>query len=238
MYSVLLIVHIIAGTVALLSGGAALALRKGGRGHVLAGTWFFAAMLFMAGSGALIAAIAPERGTAVIGLITCYLVTTSWVTARRRDGQAGRFELAGFAAALILAALMITLATQAANSPTGRVDSLPAAAHYPFAALMVLAASLDLNVLLRRRISGAQRLARHVWRMCAALLIAALSFFLGQQDEFPEAWQGAFLWYVPGLLIFGTMVVWLVRLRFARALRRGSNMVGRILNPEPAREQA
>lgn len=212
-------VHVAAGSAALASGAVALAVRKGAPLHLKAGTVFFATMLVMAGTGALIAALRPERGTAVIGVFTCYLVATSWVTARRRDGGTGRFELAAFFVALGCTAAMATFAWMAAASPTGRVDSLPAAAHYPFAVLAALAASLDLNYMLRRRIAGSRRIARHLWRMCAAFLIAALSFFLGQQDEFPEAWQGAFIWYLPGLAIFAAMVFWILRIRFARKWR-------------------
>ena len=41
----LTVFHVVAGSVALLSGGAALAVRKGGRLHARAGTIFFASML-------------------------------------------------------------------------------------------------------------------------------------------------------------------------------------------------
>lgn len=214
------IFHVTAGSAALLAGAAALAFRKGGRLHGQAGTIFFAAMLAMAGSGAVMAALKPERGTAAIGLFTCYLVATSWMTARRRDGKAGRFELGAFAVALGCAAAMLAFGLQAAASPTGRLDSLPAGAHYPFAFLAALAAGLDLNFILRRGVSGRQRIARHLWRMCAALAIAALSFFLGQQDEFPAAWRGLFVWYLPPLATLAAMVFWLVRVRFAAAFAR------------------
>ena len=91
MHLLVLTIHVIAGSVALLAGGAALSLRKGGRLHVRAGTVFFAAMLVMTTSGAMIAALGQERATAVIGLLTLYLVATSWMAARRRDGRFGRF---------------------------------------------------------------------------------------------------------------------------------------------------
>lgn len=217
----LTLIHILFGSIALLAGAAALSLRKGSPSHARAGTWFFAAMLVMAGTGAAMAALKPERGTAVIGLFTAYLVVTSWTTARRRDGQAGRFELYGLVFALGVAATMLSFGLQAAASPTGRLDSLPSGAHYPFAVLAALAAGLDLNFILRRRLSGAQRIARHLWRMCAALLIAAFSFFLGQQDEFPQAWQGAFVWFLPPLAVFAAMLFWIVRVRFAKTWRRG-----------------
>ena len=214
--------HVAAGSAALLAGAAGLAARKGGPLHVRAGTIFFAAMLAMAGTGAAIAAFKPERGTAVIGLFTCYLVVTAWTTARRRSGEAGRFEWAALAVALGCAAAMLAFGLQASASPTGRLDSLPAGAHFPFALLAALAAGLDLNFILRRRLARPQRIARHLWRMCAALAIAAFSFFLGQQDEFPAAWRGLAIWFAPPFAVLAAMVFWLVRVRFAAAFGRPS----------------
>lgn len=220
--------HVVAGSAALLAGGAALSVRKGGRLHSRVGTIFFASMLAMAGTGAIIAAVKPERGTAVIGVFTCYLVATAWGSARRRDGRAGAFELAGLAVALACSGAMLGFGLLASASPGGRFDSLPAAAHYPFAFLAALAAGLDLNFLIRGRLARHQRVARHLWRMCAALAIAAFSFFLGQQDEFPAAWRGLPIWFVPPLAVLAAMVFWLVRVRFTAAFGR----------PAPARPSA
>jgi hypothetical protein len=212
------ILHILFGTVALLAGALGLILRKGSPRHVQAGTAFFLAMLGMAGSGALMAAFAPERGTALVGIFTCYLVVTSWGAARRRDANGRTFEWAGFAVAVGCAATFVLFSVMAAQSANGRLDSLPAAAHYPFAFVASLAALLDLNYLVRGAPSPAQRLARHLWRMCAAFLIAALSFFLGQQDEMPDWALGPWL-NLPGLLILATMVYWIFRMRFGRGLK-------------------
>lgn len=212
--------HVAAGSAGLIAGAAALSVRKGGRLHAKAGTAFFAAMLAMAGTGAAIAASISERGTAVIGLFTCYLVATSWMTARRRDGLAGGFERAGLAVALACAAAMLAFALIASASPTGRFDSLPAAAHYPFGLLAALAAGLDLNFILRGRLARHQRLARHLWRMCAALAIAAFSFFLGQQDTLPAAWRGLAIGFAPPLAVLAAMVFWLARVRFTAAFGR------------------
>ena len=218
--SPLIWIHIAGGTVALLAGAAALSLRKGGRPHAIVGTWFFATMLVLAGTGAFIAALKPERGTAVIGLLTGYLVTTSWAAARRRDGRAGTFEAAGLAFAIACALAMLSFGLQGLASANGRVDSLPAAVHFPFAALAALAAALDLNFILRREISGVQRIGRHLWRMCAAFLIAAFSFFLGQQKVMPDAIQGSPLLIVPPLAVLAAMIFWIFRVRFSQAFRR------------------
>jgi hypothetical protein len=213
-------VHIAGGSTALLSGAGALALRKGGRAHGRIGTIFFGAMLVMTLTGSVIAALKPERATAVIGLITCYLVATSWWTARRRDGRAGRFELGALAVILACMLAELSFGLVAMNSPRGRIDFLPYQPMFAFAGLAGLAAALDLSFILRRQLSGAQRIARHLWRMCAALLIATTSFFQGQQDNFPEAWQGAAIWYLPALGVLSAMLFWIFRVRFGRSWRR------------------
>ena len=211
--------HVAAGAIALLSGYAALGARKGSPFHGRAGTLFFASLLAMAGSGSVVALSMPERGTATIGLLCCYLVATSWATARRRSGEAGRFELAGLAFALACTASFLAIGLVAMAQPDGKLDSLPAAIHFPFAAIAALAAGLDLNFILRRRLTRAQHLARHAWRMSTALLIAAFSFFLGQQRNLPEMIQGSPILYVPPLLVLAAMLFWLVRLRFAKMWR-------------------
>ncbi|HYD11857.1 MAG TPA: hypothetical protein VEC11_03320 [Allosphingosinicella sp.] len=218
--SPVMLIHIAAGSTALLSGAAALILRKGGRRHGRAGTIFFAAMLVMTLTGALIAALKPERATAVIGIITCYLVATSWWTARHRDGRAGRFEVAALTVILACAAAELSFGLIAMNSPRGRIDFLPWQPMFVFAGLAALAAALDLNFILRRQLSGAQRVGRHLWRMCAAMLIATTSFFQGQQDNFPEAWQGSAIWYLPALSVLAAMLFWIFRVRFGRSWRR------------------
>jgi hypothetical protein len=109
---------------------------------------------------------------------------------------------------------MLSFGLIGAGAANGRFDSLPAAVHFPFAALAALAAALDLNFILRRRLSARQRLARHLWRMCTALLIAAFSFFLGQQKVMPVAIQGSPWLFVPPLATLAAMIFWLVRVRF------------------------
>ena len=216
----LLPVHIIAGSLALLSGFGALALRKGGRAHGLAGSWFFGSMLVMTLTGAAVAALKPERGTAVIGIFTAYLVATAWQAARQRSGEAGRFELCALVVVAGCALAMTTFILIGFASANGRVDSLPAGVHIPFALVATLAAVLDLNFLRRGQLSQAQRIARHLWRMGTALLIAAFSFFLGQQRVMPEMIQGSPLLFVPPLAVLAAMIFWIFRVRFSRRFSR------------------
>jgi hypothetical protein len=91
-----LVLHITGGLTGITSGFAALVLRKGSRGHQIAGDVFVVAMLVMSTIGALASPFLPQpqRANVVPGLLTFYLVLTAWMTARRRDGGTGRFEVA------------------------------------------------------------------------------------------------------------------------------------------------
>lgn len=215
-----MLVHIIGGSVSLLAGAGALVLRKGSRWHGRAGRAFFAAMLIMAGTGAVIAALKPERGTTVIGLFTCYLVVTGWNAARRRDGRPGRIEQAALAVGLGCLAALLLFGFTGMNAANGRVDSLPWQVHFVFGSVAAIGVALDVNFLVRRQLSGKQRIGRHLWRMSTAMLIATSSFFQGQQDEFPEAWQGFWLWSALPLLVLAAMLFWIVRVRFSAAFAK------------------
>lgn len=230
----IMLVHIVGGSVALLSGTAALAVRKGSRWHARTGTAFFAAMLVMAGTGAVIAALKPERGTAVIGLFTCYLVATAWSAARQRDGRPGRIDHAALVVGLGCLAALLSFGVSGLNDPDGRVDSLPWQVHFVFGAVAALAVSLDVSFLLRGQLTGVQRIGRHLWRMSTAMLIATSSFVQGQQDEFPEAWQGAILWDALPLMVLAAMLFWIVRVRFSAAFRKWSPRIAAPVEPAEA----
>ena len=77
----------------------------------------------------------------------------------------------------------------------------------------------DVRVLRSGPLQGVSRLARHLWRMCFALFIAALSFFIGQSDEFLEALRIMPLLALPVLTVLATMFYWLWRVRVRRRLR-------------------
>jgi uncharacterized membrane protein len=217
----LLILHISGAGIGLVSGAVALAVRKGGRLHRLAGNVFFVSMLTMTAIGACVAPFLPQpqRGSAIGGVITFYLVATSWATIRRKQGTVGRFEFGALLVALSAAVADVMLGVQAANSPTGMLEGAPAPAYFVFGSIAGLAAAGDLRMILRGGLYGAQRIARHLWRMCVALLIATLSFFLGQQQVFPAYLQGSPWLFVPEIVVLGLLIFWLCRVLFSNAYK-------------------
>ncbi|HEX9933154.1 MAG TPA: hypothetical protein VGB08_09965 [Allosphingosinicella sp.] len=228
--NILLGAHILMGCLALLAGAAAVGARKGGRIHAGAGIAFASTMLFVGVTATILARLDPASDGGMGGILTCYFVATSWVAARRRDGVSGRFEMGACALAMGGGAAICWAAfTGAATTPGG------AGPLYAFALVCLLAGLGDLKAVLRRKLTPAQRLSRHLWRMCFAFFIATGSFFIGQQDVMPVAVRGSPVLFVLGFAPFAVMLFWLVRLRFSRTIARctRSGLIFIGLRPQP-----
>jgi len=216
-----LVFHISAGTLALLSGVTAMVFRKGSRRHRTAGNVFVISMPSLAMSGPYLGFGKHQMLNGLMGVLTLYLVATAWLTARRRDGRSGIFDSVALVVPLAVAAGLANYGLDAANSPTGVKDGYPAAAYFIFGSMAVLFAAGDLRMLLRGGVSGAQRIARHLRRMCFGFFIATGSFFLGQQQVFPAALRKTAVLSVPAMLPLILMIFWLVRVRFKPVAYRG-----------------
>lgn len=231
----ILVLHIAGGVAGIVAGAFAVACRKGGARHALAGNIFFVAMLVMGSIGGFVAPFLvsrhgdPKWFDSTMGFFTCYLVATSWLTARRKAGTIGRAEVAAFAFAALLAAASLVNGMRAAGSASGLLGGVPAPGYYGVATFIALAAALDLKVILNHGIAGPRRVARHLWRMCTAWLIATGSFFLGQQRVMPSAVQGSPILLVLGLAPLGFLIFWLVRVRLDKQLRAAFRALGQRL---------
>lgn len=208
-----LIAHIGAGSIGILSGAAALTARKGERAHRAFGSVFVITMFAMAALGAYLAIFIPQRATVIVGIFTFYLVATAWGAVKRKMPGIGPFEKGAFAVVLGCALALVVFGLQAMASPDRRLDHYPPAPYFVFAGFAGLAAALDLNNILRGGVTGHKRIARHLWRMCAALLLAAFSFFLGQQKVMPAYMHGSPLLFLPEIAVIAAMVFWLFRVR-------------------------
>ena len=217
--TLILILHISGGSIGILSGTVALLARKGSPMHRLAGNIFFVAMLVMSGIGATVAPFLPDRGSAVMGAFTFYLTASAWVTVKRKPGSIGAFEKLAFVMVLACVIVALSFGLEAADSPSGKLDGNEPALFFVFGSVMVLAAALDLRMILRGGISGAPRIARHVWRMCFALFIATGSFFLGQQKVMPAFIHGSPVLVALGIAPLPMMIFWLLRVRFTSRFR-------------------
>jgi hypothetical protein len=173
-------------------------------------------MLTMSAIWACAAMLLPQRSSIVAGGLAFYLVATGWATVRRKPGTHGSFDVAACVAGSGTAVMGIVFGWEAMASPNGRLDGQSCEPAFFFAAIAAFGAAGDLRLYLQGGIAGARRIARHLWRLCAAFLLAALSFFLGQQQLFPPVLRGSLLLLIPELAIVALMAYWLIRTRWPR----------------------
>lgn len=225
----ILILHITAGTLGMLSGFVAVFLRKGSRWHGLVGDVFVVAMLVMSSAGTWLAVMKSQPGNILGGTLTFYLVATAWATARRRDpltAAPGLLDWGGFLLIATIAAVELTCGIEAALSPTGLKYDYPPGPYFMMGTVAILAAVGDLRMLMRKGIAGTARIARHLWRMCFALFIAAGSIFLARQHLFPAFMRKTGMLVVLSFLPLALMIFWLIRVRVGKASKKRSWLPG------------
>jgi uncharacterized membrane protein len=213
-------VHIAAGILSLLCGYVALYAAKGGALHRRSGTVFVYTMLVMCVGGFTIA-VTRDVAQAVnvpAAALTSYLVITSLTTVRPLAAGGRGVLVGGLIVALVIVASMAVFTAEAfANGGTRR--GMPAFPFIMFGVAGLFGAIGDVRVLRNGALKGTARVARHLWRMCFALFIAALSFFIGQAQVIPEPIRIRPLLAIPVVLVLATMFYWLWRVRFRRSLR-------------------
>ena len=219
----ILFFHILAGTLGLVSGYIALYVTKGAPLHRKAGLVFVCAMLPMAVGGMLIAAIegvAPAINIPT-ALLTFYLVVTSLTTVRPLPARARWVDTAAMLMAFAVGLSCFVLGASAIGK-----GGAAAGMAYPlflFGGVGLAAGVGDRRMIRAGGVRGASRVKRHLWRMCFALFLAAMAFFIGQADVFPRPLRSRPLLALPVLAVLATMFYWLWRLRAKQSGHRISD---------------
>jgi hypothetical protein len=210
-----------------------MSFRKGSPRHRAAGTVFFVSMPTMAACAVYLGFTKHQMGNVFGGLLTFYLVGTAWATARRRDGETHGFDWIALLVALAVGAIIVTHGLQVATGQRPG-DGVPPGMSVFLGSVALIAATGDIRMLLGGGVAGRQRIARHLWRMCFGLFIAAGSFFLGPANR-PLRLVSAVFGRPPFTALFSTklyvfltilplilMIFWLVRVRITNAYTRTS----------------
>ena len=222
--TMILILHIAGGAIGILTGWIASASRKGQKLHRISGQTFFVAMFV---SYLIAACVAPflndgARPNTVAGILALYLLFSGVAAARRRQFKASQAERIGLLFALFITAMGAWFAFESFLGPAGNIDGSPPEAFAVFIIMGCFAIIGEVRVLMRGQLSNADRIKRHLWRMCASFFIASGSFFVGQPQVFP-------VWFnetpLPDLLSFAPIIIMIYfMLRYSRTAKQ----------PEPA----
>ncbi len=222
----LLPIHIAAGGLAMVLGALALLARKGGTVHRRSGLLFVCAMLVMGTTASILGfRKSPTDGNVIAGLMTAYFVGTALTTVRPVSTWTRTINGVALTIAVGLACLSIVGGVRGVNNPGLSPGGVPfrtiGMMSFILATVLTLAAAGDVRIMLSGMPRGGPRLARHLWRMCFALFIAAGSFFSIRERVatiLPEPFTTGPMRALPILLLFGAMFYWLWRVRGRRPL--------------------
>jgi hypothetical protein len=218
----LLPIHIVAGGFAIVLGTIALTASKGALLHRRSGFLFVYAMLTMGISGSVLAARQSWTNPNVLGgVMTAYFVVTALMTVRAASAWTRRIAVAALAVVVLLTLVEIGLGFEALRRPGRAISGVPFFMEFFLAIVTALAAAGDVRAIRFGMPNGGPRLARHLWRMCFALFIAAGSFFSIRARVakiLPEPFTTAPMRALPIVLLFAAMFYWLWRVRGRRRL--------------------
>ncbi|MDB4870890.1 MAG: hypothetical protein JWL97_1894 [Gemmatimonadales bacterium] len=220
----LLPIHIIAGSIAIVAGFISVFSVKGLELHRKSGMVFVYSMVVLALSGAVIATLRHQPPNIIGGSLAFYMVITAVLTVRPRNERSRLIDAGVLIVGIGVGAAAIKLGLDAQNNPTGTMNGVPSVMMFLFGTVALLAAFGDIRMIRADGLLGAQRIARHLWRMCFSLFIASGSFFLGQAKVIPKPIRIVPLLAIPALLPLVLMSYWLVRVRFTKWYRRRSDL--------------
>ena len=212
----------------MFSGTAALLFRKGSPRHILAGRIFVVSMLTMAVGAVYLGIVKHQTGNVRGGIMAFYLVGTGWLTVRRRAGETNRMDWLVLLIPLSLGVFTWIGGVQLVRSGLSSPDGVPPGMSFFMGSISLLAAGGDIRMLAAGGVFGVTRIARHLWRMCFGLFIAAGSFLMGPSNRplrllasvglrhLPSAVFTTNVYLVLTVLPLALLIFWLVRVRFTR----------------------
>ena len=216
-FPLIALLHFIVGAVTVIAGAGALLLRKGSRPHRFSGRLFLISMLLLCASGIYLSIVRAITFTFFLAVFSAYLVLTGWVSARRRDGEIGRFEKRAFFIVLLCTLALIGLGVVESVFGISTGGDVPAGAYFFLAGLAAVFSALDYRVIKSGALTGKHRIARHLWRMCFSMFIASAIFFLGNNHVLPEMLRHPYILNTPIIAVLAAMLFWLVRTLLARS---------------------
>ncbi len=200
--TILLVIHIAAGSVALTTALMALATAKGGVNHVRAGRVYAVAMALVCGAALPLAILGADALLSLIAVFSFYLVFAGWRFARNRSG---RPQPVDWVAAAVMGLTGLGMwGYGAALFLQGNSQWVTMALFGTIAAALSAA---DVRFHRARRGSGKRRIARHLTNMLAGTIATVTAVVVVNVDTRP-VWLA---WTLPTIVITPLIVWWNVR---------------------------
>ena len=202
--SILLYIHITAGSIALLAAPVALITTKGGVNHKRVGKVYAIAMTVVFLTAVPLALLISSVFLLLISGFSFYLVFSGWRFARNYSGRAQIIDWAAVTIMILTGLGMWGYAIVLATSGDSQWITMVV-----FGALAVALGLADLQFYWRPPTSGTQRISRHLTNMMGGT-IATVTAVMVVNIDFDPVWVP---WILPTIVITPLIVWWNFRVK-------------------------
>lgn len=198
MYSVFIILHVLCGSTALLTGIFSVMSKKGGRFHRGNGRFFFYAMLGTTLSSMILAIIHPSYFLWCIGIFSFYQNFMGFRAIRNKTLQPKWYD-------------HLVLGISAINTIMMLVVLHPILFVFGLISLGTVAKQYLLYYRLRTTPAQAKEwLQIHIGNMMGAFIATVTAFLVVNGDNLSfSKWQATFIWFVPTIALVPLMAFWM-----------------------------
>jgi hypothetical protein len=203
----MIVAHASFGGVALACAIVAMFAKKGGPLHRKTGLVFAIAMTAATALACVIAVIRPNLFLFLIGLFSLYLVLVGWRAGSKRKKYPARFDYGIAIVVGVASAAMIGVGIDRMT----RGDKLGTVL-LVFGIIGGIRALVDLRQFRAGKITGQQRIVRHLTSMVAAFIAASTAFLVVTADFLPELVR----WFGPTFALTPVIIYHSTKLRGAK----------------------
>lgn len=200
-FTLALIAHIAAGTLALLAGTGAMVSRKGGPLHRRCGRWYYGGMMAVVVTALILASLNPSLFLALVAVFSFYLVQTGWRAGRRRSGRPDVQDWALALGMLPAGGIMVGLGLFWALGPQGQAIGWALLAFGMIGGIM---AGFDVAAYRAGGHIGPARIARHVGGMVGGMIATVTAVATVNFAFLPDL----VVWLGPTALMTPLIVYW------------------------------
>ena len=208
MTFILLVIHITAGSVALLMAAVALTTAKGGRHHVLAGRVYTSAMTVIFLTALPLAMLGSSVFLLLIAVFSFYLVFAGWRFACNRRGYPRAVDWSAVATMGVTGLAMWGYGIVLAGDGDDQWVTM-----LLLGGIAVVLSLVDTRYYFcltrEQKPSGSSRIRRHLTNMLAGTISTVTAVFVVNVNTNP-VWLA---WILPGVVIAPLVVWWNVRIR-------------------------
>ncbi len=200
--TVLLMIHIAAGSVALFTAAIALMTQKGGVNHVRIGRVYASAMTAVFITAVPLSILGSDIFLLLIAVFSFYLVFAGWRFARNYRAKAHPVDWAAIAAMSLTGLGMWGYAVIIARAGDSQWVTLAL-----FGTIALALSLADARFYRRAAVPRTRRISRHLTNMMAGTIATVTAVVVVNVDTEP-AWIG---WILPTILITPLIVWWNIR---------------------------